>query len=49
MSLDPQRRPGIADVFYATRVRDLVAHGVLEAQGDPRRMRYCEVRFPHKP
>lgn len=49
MSLDPQRRPGIADVFYAQRVRELVARGVLEAQGDLTRMRYCEVRIPHQP
>ncbi|WP_164263623.1 DUF3658 domain-containing protein [Stenotrophomonas maltophilia] len=49
MSLDPQRHPGIADAFYAQRVRELVARGVLEAQGDLTRMRYCEVRIPHQP
>ena len=32
MSLDPQRHPGIADVFYAQRVRERVARGVLEAR-----------------
>ncbi|MBN4959242.1 DUF3658 domain-containing protein [Stenotrophomonas maltophilia] len=49
ISLDPQRRPSITDVFYAQRVRELVACGVLEAQGDLTRMRYCEVRIPHQP
>ncbi len=33
MSLDPQRHPGIADVFYAQRVRERVARGVLEVRG----------------
>lgn len=49
MSLDPQRRPGIADVFYAQRVRKLVARGVLEAQGDLARMRHGEVRIRQQP
>lgn len=44
MSLDPERRPGIPDVFYAQRVRTLVERGVLEAADDLSRMRYCEVR-----
>lgn len=44
MSLDPERRPGIPDVFYAQRVRVLVERGLLEEQGDITRMRYCEVR-----
>jgi len=34
MSLDPQRHPGIADVFYAQRVRERVARGVLEVRGE---------------
>nr|WP_262975148.1 DUF3658 domain-containing protein [Stenotrophomonas maltophilia] len=49
MSLDPQRRPGIADVFYAQRVRKLVARGVLEAQGDLARMRHGEVHIRQQP
>jgi hypothetical protein len=36
--------PGVPDVFYAERVRKLVEHGALDAQGDLRRMRYGEVR-----
>ncbi|CAH0199117.1 DUF3658 domain-containing protein [Stenotrophomonas lactitubi] len=44
MSLDPERQPGIPDVFYAGRVRRLVERGVLEAVGDLSRMRYSEVR-----
>jgi hypothetical protein len=30
-------------------MRELVARGVLEAQGDLARMRCCEVRIPHQP
>ena len=43
MSLHPERRPGIPDVF-AQRVRMLVERGVLQASGDVSRMRYGEVR-----
>jgi hypothetical protein len=44
MSLDPERQPGIPDVFYAGRVRRLVECGALQAVGDLSRMRYSEVR-----
>ena len=37
---------GIVDLFYAERVRRLIEHGELEVQGDPRRMRFSEVRRP---
>jgi hypothetical protein len=42
----PTREPGIPDVFYAHRIRQLVAQGLLEAQGDLSRMRASEVRRP---
>ena len=38
------REKDLADIFYAMRIRHLVAMGVLESQGHPDRMRYCEVR-----
>ncbi|QWF16982.1 DUF3658 domain-containing protein [Lysobacter capsici] len=41
----PARVPGIADVYYAQRVRALVANGSLVAQGVLSRMRYSEVRI----
>ena len=44
ISLDPERPPGIPDVFYAGRVRKLVERGALQAAGDLSRMRYSEVR-----
>ena len=34
----------IPDVYFAQRVKLLVERGQLEAQGDPSRMRYSEVR-----
>ena len=37
---------GLPDVFYAQRVRALVSRGLLLAEGDLSRMRYCEVRLP---
>ena len=36
----------IPDVYYSNRVAQLVALGILEAQGNLRRMRYSEVRQP---
>lgn len=41
----PARARGIPDVYYAERVRQLIAKGVLEARGNLSRMRYCEVRL----
>jgi hypothetical protein len=38
--LDP-RIVGIPDLFYAERVIRLIDEGVLESQGDIRRMRFC--------
>lgn len=35
----------IPDVFYSTRLMQLVEKNELEAQGDLRRMRYSEVRL----
>jgi tetratricopeptide (TPR) repeat protein len=44
--MDPALRvPGLPDVFYAQRVRLLVARGLLVAEGDLRFMRYSEVRL----
>ncbi|BFM13388.1 hypothetical protein R50072_35410 [Simiduia litorea] len=37
--------PGVPDVFYSTRLINLVEQNRLEAQGDLRRMRYSEVRL----
>ena len=42
----PARVSGVSDVFYAHRIRQLVALGLLEAQGDLSRMRASEVRRP---
>ena len=41
----PNKPSGIADVYYAQRVDMLVQKGILEAQGDLRRMRFSEVRL----
>lgn len=41
----PAHVPGIPDVYYAQRVRALVANGSLTAQGFLSRMRYSEVRI----
>lgn len=40
------RAAGLPDVFYAQRVKALVARGLLIAQGDLDYMRYSEVRLP---
>jgi len=42
------RFPNIPDVYYAQRVRRLVAVGELESQGNLEYMRYGEVRLPTK-
>ena len=38
--------PRVVDLFYGERVRVLIAPGLLEIQGDPRRMRFSAVRLP---
>ena len=43
-----ERFPGIPDVYYAQRVRRLVAVGELESQGNLEYMRFSEVRLPAK-
>jgi hypothetical protein len=40
------RAPGLPDLFYAQRVRELVARGHLVAEGNLDFMRYSEVRLP---
>jgi hypothetical protein len=40
------RAPGLPDLFYAQRVRELVAKGQLVAEGNLDFMRYSEVRLP---
>lgn len=48
MALEEQgkRRIGVPDLYYAMRLRTLVADGKLESQGDLYRMRFSEVRLP---
>jgi len=43
-----ERFPNIPDVYFAQRVRRLVAVGELESQGNLEYMRYSEVRLPVK-
>ena len=43
-----ERFPNIPDVYYAQRVRRLVAVGELESQGNLEFMRFSEVRLPSK-
>ena len=44
---DPSLRvPGLPDLFYAQRVKALVARGALAAVGNLDHMRYSEVRLP---
>ncbi len=40
-----RRFPGIPDVYFGRRVRQLVERGVLEASGNLDSMRYSEVRL----
>ena len=42
------RLPDVPDVYYAQRVRNLVASGQLESQGNLQYMRYSEVRLPQR-
>ena len=48
MSSISNRVRGIPDVFYAQRVRKLVADGQLEAEGNLEFMRFSEVRLPQQ-
>jgi hypothetical protein len=41
-----ERIPGVPDLYYAERVRHLVAAGRLESQGNLELMRFSEVRLP---
>lgn len=41
-----ERFPNVPDVYYAQRVRRLVAVGELESQGNLEYMRFSEVRLP---
>ncbi len=44
--MDPSLRvPGLPDVLYAQRIKALVNKGLLVAEGNLDRMRYCEVRL----
>jgi hypothetical protein len=43
-----ERFPNIPDIYYAQRLRRLVAVGELESQGNLEYMRYSEVRLPAK-
>ena len=43
-----ERFPDIPDIYYAQRLRRLVAVGELESQGNLEYMRYSEVRLPAK-
>lgn len=45
MDVHPDRYLDIPDYYYGMRVRALVEAGVLEAQGNLRRMRFSEVRL----
>jgi len=42
------RVPGLPDLFYAQRVKALVAKGLLVAEGNLDYMRYSEVRLPEE-
>ena len=46
MSNPRVRVPGLPDLFYAQRVRELVAKGQLIAEGNLDSMRFDEVRLP---
>jgi hypothetical protein len=45
MDAHPDRYFDIPDLYYGARVRDLVAAGLLDAQGNLLRMRFSEVRL----
>jgi hypothetical protein len=48
MTKDPDRVPGIPDLFYGQRVRKLVSDGHLESDGNLAYMSYSEVRLPNR-
>jgi hypothetical protein len=41
----PHHKKGIPDLFYAQRIRHLIASGQLESQGNTTSMRFSEVRL----
>ena len=41
------RHPRLTDLFYAERLQELVARGMLESHGNLAYMRFSEVRLPH--
>lgn len=49
MDAYPDQYYDIPAIFYGQRVRELVATGQLEAQGNLRRMRFSEVRLKSAP
>jgi hypothetical protein len=46
MGSDTSFYPDIIDVFYAQRIKLMVARGLIESVGNLNRMRYSEVRLP---
>ena len=48
MSEIPERKRGIPDLYYAQRIRHLVANGRLESDGNLEYMRFSEVRLPQQ-
>ena len=46
MSNPAIRVPGLPDLYYARRIKALIARGALVAEGNPDFMRHCEVRVP---
>ena len=46
MSNPAVRVPGLPDLYYAARVRALVAKGALRSEGNLGFMRFSEVRLP---
>jgi hypothetical protein len=45
----PNAPENVTDCFYSQRIRQLVRSGLMESQGNLRRMRYSEVRLPSPP
>jgi capsular polysaccharide biosynthesis protein len=46
LAMDDVPLAGVPDLFYASRVKALVAKGALLAEGNLDYMRYSEVRLP---
>lgn len=40
-----EKHPGLPDVFFAKRIKQLANDGLLEVFGDLNRMRYSEIRL----